>query len=383
MSESVAFEADFTAWRQGFLDRARKAGINPRTLENCVGQLIPEPKVLEKQSGQAEFTLTITDYLDRVVTEKRERQGRSTFRNKRQILSQIAAEYQVDAQVILAIWGIESNYGKTRGDWPVLTALSTLACAGHRSDFFESELIAALQIVEKGDVHPSNLRGSWAGAMGHGQFMPSSFQSYAVDHDNDGRRDIWSDNSTDGIASIANYLKHHGWIENRPALTEISLPEGFDFALTGRHHKLSVEMWSSVGVSSAESAPIPDYGESSVLLPSGARGPAFMVFDNFDVILTYNRAEAYGIAVGHLADRLEGGRPIRKRCPEDLVALTRDGMREVQTLLTQAGFNTYGADGFSGPNTAKALRAYQKVQGLVADGYASGDVLDHLRRQAG
>lgn len=383
MSERIDVEAGFSDWRQAFLDRAIQSGIDPEIVQTCAKQLILEPKILAAQSGQAEFTLTITDYLDRVVTEQRERKGRSAFRNKRQMLSEIASDYQVDAQVILAIWGIESNYGKTCGNWPVLSALATLAFAGHRSDFFETELIAALHIIEKGDVHPSNFRGSWAGAMGHGQFMPSSFQAYAVDHDKDGRRDIWGNDPVDGLASIANYLKHHGWISSRPALTEITLPTGFDFALAGRHHKLPVDMWASVGIRSAENAPIPDYGESSVLLPAGARGPAFMVFDNFDVILTYNRAEAYGIAVGHLANRLEGGRPIRTRCPEDLVALTRDGMREVQTLLTQAGFDTFGADGFSGPNTTKALRAYQKAQGLVADGYASGEVLDHLRAQAG
>lgn len=383
MSDTVILEAEFAAWRRDFLNRATKAGINQDVLANCSEQLALRFEIIEKQSTQAEFILTITEYLDRVITDKRLRKGRLAFRKKRALLSEIAADYQVCAQVILAIWGVESNYGKTRGDWPVFGALATLAFGGHRRDFFETELIAALQIVEHGDIHQSQMQGSWAGAMGHGQFMPSSFLRYAVDYDKDGRRDIWGDDPTDGLASIAHYLQQNGWIMNRPALTEITLPDGFDFTLAGRHLKQPVESWASAGIVSAQGAPIPDYGESSVVLPSGARGPAFMVFDNFDVILSYNRAEAYGIAVAHLANRLEGGRPIRVRCPDDLRALSRDDMREVQTLLTQAGFDTFGADGFTGPNTAKALCAYQQTQGLVADGYASGQILAHLRQHHG
>lgn len=357
--------------------------MSAQTLELCLSYMRPDPRILEKQSNQAEFTLTISQYLDRAVPESRIRKGRARFRSNRALLNAISEHYGVDAQIILAIWGLETDYGTTRGDYPVLRTLATLAQSGHRADFFEDELIAALHIVDTGDAAPASMLGSWAGAMGHGQFMPSSFHRFAVDSDGDGRRDIWGDNPQDGLASIANYLAQHGWQKSRPIYVEVTLPDGFDHALCGRQVTRSANDWAALGVIAAEGGQVPDYGESSVLLPSGATGPAFMTFGNFDVLLTYNRADAYAIAVGLLADRLQGGRPIKVTCPDDLIVLTREGMRELQDRLTGAGYDTLGADGFPGPNTAAALRAYQQDHSLPADGFGSGAMLDHLRRTTG
>lgn len=374
-------EKDFQGWRDAFQKRASQAGVSDRTLQLCASYLRPDARVLEKQSNQSEFTLNITQYLDRVVSDKRIRKGRARYRANRTLLNSVSEQYSIDAQIILAIWGIESNYGATRGDWPVLTALATLAQSGHRADFFEDELIAALKIVDAGDIAPAAMLGSWAGAMGHGQFMPSSFQRFAVDNDTDGRRDIWGDDPRDGLASVANYLAEHGWRMSRPCGVEVVLPDGFDYALAGRQTNRPVAEWARMGVLSADGGPVPDYGDASVILPSGASGPAFMTFGNFDVLLSYNRAEAYAIAVGFLADRVQGGRPIRAKCPDDLVVLNRTKMRELQERLTAAGYDTLGADGFPGPNTAAALRDYQRDNGLVADGFGSGAMLDHLRSQ--
>ncbi|WP_289040368.1 lytic murein transglycosylase [uncultured Aliiroseovarius sp.] len=375
-------EHKFDDWRDAFLSRAREAGLSDATLALCADFLRPDQRILEKQSAQSEFTLTISDYLARAVTDARVRKGRAAHRKYRDLMNKISEAYQVDAQIILAIWGIETDYGTACGDWPVLSALTTLAYAGHRAGFFEDELIAALQIIEAQDITPEGMLGSWAGAMGHGQFMPTSFQVFAVDSDGDGRRNIWGGDPTDGLASIANYLARHGWQMSRPCRAEVTLPVGFDFALAGRQTRKPVSDWTAQGVIAADGTPVPDYGESSVLLPSGASGPAFLTFGNFDALRAYNQADSYVIAVGCLADRLQGGKPVAKICPNDLEVLTHAQMRELQERLTKAGYDTLGADGFSGPNTASALRSYQQDHSLVPDGFGSGAMLRHLRARA-
>ncbi|WP_424941554.1 lytic murein transglycosylase [Aliiroseovarius sp. S253] len=372
----------FGQWLDGYIPKASQAGISQESLQQAMPFLVLDPGIHEKQSNQAEFALNITQYLDRSVTAARVSKGRATFRNQRQILNEIAETYRVDPQAILAIWGIETNYGLIRGDNSVLTALANLAHDGHRAAFFENELTAALTILERGDADASTMVGSWAGAMGHGQFMPSSFLKFAVDHDEDGRSDIWSNDPTDGLASIASYLAQHDWRESQPWGIEVVLPAGFEFTLTGPEHRLTIADLNSMGVRTIADTILPDYGDASVLCPSGATGPAFVVNHNFHVILTYNRAEAYGIAVGHLSDRLAGSRAKITPCPEDLTPLTRSQMAELQTRLTKAGFDTQGADGFTGPNTRTALRAYQTEVGLIPDGFATQALLDGLLQNA-
>lgn len=375
-------ENRFDQWRERYIEKAAQSGVSGETLERAKPYLVLDPDIHARQSNQAEFALNISDYLDRVVTLQRVSKGRATFRNQRQILNDIAEAYRVDPQVILAIWGVETDYGRVRGEHSVLTALGNLAHNGHRADFFETELTTALSIIDGGHVEADAMLGSWAGAMGHGQFMPSSFLSFAVDHDRDGRRDIWSNDPTDGLASIANYLAQHDWHESQPWGIEVLLPDGFDFTQTGPEHRLPIADWNGVGVRTMEGTALPDYGDASVLCPSGATGPAFLVNHNFHVILAYNRAEAYGIAVGHLSDRLAGSRDKITPCPEGLTPLTRSQMAELQTRLTAAGYDTQGADGFTGPNTRAALRAYQSANGQVPDGFATLDLMNGLIQSA-
>ena len=372
----------FDQWLGGYIAKATQSGILQETLQQATPYLVLDPSIHERQSNQSEFALNISQYLDRVVTLDRVSKGRATFRNQRQVLNEIADAYRADPQVILAIWGVETDYGRVRGEHSVLTALANLAHNGHRAAFFEAELTAALSIIDQGHVDAASMVGSWAGAMGHGQFMPSSFLNFAVDHDHDGRRDIWSNDPTDGLASIANYLAQHDWHESQPWGIEVLLPDGFDFTLTGPEHRLPIADLNGMCVRTMEGTALPDYGAASVLCPSGAAGPAFVVNHNFHVILTYNRAEAYGIAVGYLSDRLAGSRAKITPCPEGLTPLTRSQMAQLQTCLTAAGFNTQGADGFTGPNTRTALRAYQNEVGLIPDGFATQALLDGLLQNA-
>lgn len=375
-------EASFDQWLDGFIERAHQAGVSRELLQKTMPFMVLDPDIHDKQSNQSEFALNITQYLDRVVTSDRVSKGRAKFRNQRNILNEVAEAYHVEPQIILAIWGVETNYGCVRGNHSALTALANLAHNGHRAAFFETELSAALSIIEKRHASAEELVGSWAGAMGHGQFMPSSFLKFAVDHDKDGKSDIWSDDPTDGLASIANYLVQHGWRKSQPWGIEVRLPDGFDYTLTGADQRLPIADLNAMGLRSVDGSNLPDYGAASVLCPSGATGPAFVVNHNFHVILTYNRAEAYGIAVGHLSDRLAGSRTKITPCPEGLTPLTRSQMAELQMRLTAAGYDTQGADGFTGPNTRAALRAYQSVIGHVPDGFATLAVLNRLAPSA-
>jgi membrane-bound lytic murein transglycosylase B len=379
LKKSIESEHKFMTWQNQFLLRAADAGVSMQTLAKHIDHIKLDPRVVEKQENQTEFSLNITQYLDRALPEKRILRGRTQFRANRELLNKVTDQYNVEAHVILAIWGIETNYAATLGDWPVLSSLATLACFGYRNSIFEAELVAALKMLERGDVAPEKMLGSWAGAMGHGQFMPTSYLKFAVDSDGDGRSNIWHKDPEDGLSSIANYLAQHGWETGRPSALEIQLPKGFDYSLASRRNKCSVQEWAELGVVAFDGSPIPYYGSSAILLPSGADGPAFMTFGNFDVLLTYNRADAYAIAVGQLADRLQGGPKVQKRCPDDLTVLKRDEMRELQTHLAKLGYDTIGADGFAGPNTNAALRNFQRDNGLTPDGFASGAILEHLR----
>jgi lytic murein transglycosylase len=280
---------------------------------------------------------------------------------------------------VVAIWGLESAYGAMRGDTDIIAAMATLAYDGRRRDFFEEQLIAALRILQAGDISPRQMTGSWAGAMGHTQFMPNSYLDHAVDFDGNGRRNIWSDDPVDALASTANYLRHFGWTTGQPWGMEVVLPQGFDFSLTGERTKRNAAFWHAQGVRLADGGRIPDHGEASILLPAGHRGVALVIFDNFHVIERYNPADAYVIAVGHLSDRIRGGDPFRGSWPREDRALTRAEREELQQRLVRAGFHRYGVDGIVGPQTIDSVRRFQASIGLVPDGYASLRVLERLR----
>ena len=369
----------FGRWIEEFRSRAIAQGISPETFAAAFRGVEYNTGVIEKDRNQSEFTKAIWDYLDSAVSDIRVANGRAALDSHRQILDRIEAEFGVDKEVVVAIWGLESSYGANRGNTPLIEALATLAYDGRRGDFFESQLLAALEIVQSGDVEPGRMTGSWAGAMGHTQFIPTSYLSFAVDFTGDGRRDIWSDDPADALASTAAYLARSGWRKGAPWGGEVTLPVGFDFGQTGERVNKTAAEWAALGVRSAEGREIGDHGPASILLPAGAWGTAFMIFPNFYAIEKYNTADAYVIAVGHLADRIAGGPPIRAAWPRQDRALLAAERRELQERLTQAGFDTGGIDGRIGPNTIAAVRAFQRASGLIPDGYASLDILRRLR----
>ncbi|MBF9031240.1 lytic murein transglycosylase [Rhodobacterales bacterium HKCCE3408] len=369
----------FRRWIEGFRGRAQSAGISAATFDRAFRDVELNTRVLERDRNQSEFTRALWDYLDTAVSDSRVRNGREAVRDNRRTLQAIESAYRVEAEVVAAIWGLESAYGEVRGDTNIIEAMATLAYDGRRRRFFEAQLIAALRILQAGDVDARHMTGSWAGAMGHTQFMPTSFLDYAVDATGDGRRDIWSDNPADALASTANYLRRFGWTYGQPWGMEVVLPRGFDFSQTGERIKRDVSHWNAMGVRLPDGRPIPDHGRSSILLPAGAAGVALVIFDNFHVIERYNPADAYVIAVGHLSDRIGGGGPFQAGWPRGDRALSFDERQELQRRLTAAGFPPGAVDGIIGPNTIDAVRRYQASQGLIPDGYASLAILQRLR----
>ncbi len=369
---------DVAAWIAAFRPRAEAAGITAATLDAALTDVALRPDVVEKDRNQTEFTRTIWDYLDKAVSDDRIAAGQKALKKRDHLLDGIEAKYGVDRQVLLAIWGLESSYGVVRGDIPTVAALVTLASSTRRGAYFERELLAALRILQEGDVAPAAMKGSWAGAMGHTQFMPSSYLALAVDFDGDGRRDIWGDDPGDALASTAAFLARYGWRKGAPWGVEVTLPAGFDYRLSGEKIHHSAAEWQTMGVARAGGGDLPDCGPSSVLLPGGARGAAFLICPNFHVIEHYNPADAYVIAVGHLGDRILGGGPIQAAWPRDLRALTLEERVALQHRLTLAGFDAGGADGRIGPLTQAAIRAFQTSISVVPDGYASLDVLKRL-----
>jgi len=373
-----AANARFDAWKRGFRAEAAAAGVAGAVYDRTMAGVAYRPDVVERDRNQAEFTLALWEYLDSAVSDSRIDNGREAARANARVLAEIEARYRVEARIVAAVWGIESAYGAQRGDIPVLDALATLAFDGRRSRFFREQLIAALKIMQTGDTTPDRMLGSWAGAMGHTQFIPTSYQAYAQDFRGDGRRDIWSDDPTDALASTANYLARHGWSWGQPWGIEVALPRGFDHALAGETRKSAAE-WMALGVRAADGGRLPDHGPARILLPAGARGPALMLFRNFDVIRRYNPADSYAIAVGHLGDRIAGGETFRAGWPRGDRPLRLAERKELQERLTRAGFDTGGVDGIIGPNTVAALRRWQAARGMVPDGYASFETLEELR----
>ncbi len=367
------------AWIAGFRARALHEGIDAATLARAFEGLSADAAVIRSDRTQAEFTRTLREYLQAAVSEARIAEGRAALGRHAALFDAIEARHGVDRHVIAAIWGLESAYGATRGDLPVIRSLATLAQDGRRGAFFEAELLAALRILQRGDVPPARLTGSWAGAMGHTQFMPTSYLAHAVDFDGDGRADIWGDDPADALASAAAYLAAHGWTAGQPWAVEVTLPGGFDHGLAGKDQRRAAADWSAMGLRKAGGGPLPDQGAGAVLLPAGAQGPAFLIFGNFGVLARYNAADSYVIGVGHLADRLRGGPPIIGGWPSCDRALQAAERQELQERLTRAGFSTQGADGRIGPNTVAAIRAYQRAAGLVADGHPSVALLERLR----
>ena len=372
-------QSGFRDWVGDFRPRALAQGIRPRTFDIAFKTVMFDRKVVERDRNQSEFTKTLWDYLDSATSDARVRNGKAALRKHAKLLDRIEAKYGVQKEVVVAIWGLESAYGTFRGKTPIIQAMASLAYDGRRGEFFEEQLIDALKILQQGDTTQDNLRGSWAGAMGHTQFMPGSFQRLAVDHDGDGKRDIWGDDPADALASTANYLKSNGWQTGVPWGVEVKLPKSFDYMEAKREVARLPSAWARKGVVGLDGKPVQDFGPASVLLPAGHTGAAFLIFANFEVIETYNTADAYVIGVGHLSDRIIGGDRIKGSWPRKDRALTFKERVELQKRLTAAGFDTEGVDAKIGPLTIEAVRNYQRSQGLVPDGYASLAILKRLR----
>ena len=369
----------FADWRAGFEARAVEAGISAPVVRDALNGVSYDPEVIKRDRNQSEFTKTVWEYLSTAVSDARVANGRKALARMGDALDRIEAEYGVDKHIVTAIWGLESAYGTFRGGKDVIRSLATLAFDARRAAFFEGQLLDALRILEAGDVAPRAMVGSWAGAMGHTQFMPGSYLSYAVDFDGDGKRSIWGDVAVDALASTANYLSEFGWVTDQPWGVEVMLPEGFDYRLAARETLKLPSDWAALGVRGTDGAAVPDHGMASVLLPAGAQGVAFLIFENFAVLERYNTADAYVIGVGHLADRLRGGSGFQGSWPLGDRGLSFDERIELQERLTALGFDTVKIDAKIGPLTINAVRGFQDSVGLVPDGYASPALLERLR----
>lgn len=372
--------AQFAQWLRDVHQEALGRGISESTLQATLDKARYLPDVIVKDQYQPEFTRPIWEYLDSAVSPARVRRGQEMLEQYREPADAASRRYGVPPSVIVAIWGIESNYGSNFGNFQTVDALATLGFEGRRKNWARSQLLDALSIIDRGDIAADRMIGSWAGAMGNTQFLPSSFLKYAVDADGDGRRDIWG-SIPDVLASTANFLFQEGWRPGQPWGEEVVLPPGFDYALLDSGKTwLDLAQWEALGVRPAADSGKATLTGASLLLPAGARGPAFLIGPNFRALLRYNNSNSYALAVGLLADAIDGSAGLSAVWPRDTATLGRDDIRLMQNLLNAQGFDAGEADGLMGPATAKALRAFQTEIGLPADGYPTPQLLERMKR---
>lgn len=352
-------------------------GITAATFDAHVRPVTPDTTVLALLDYQPEFRTPIWDYLAGLVDEERVADGKAMLAQHAATLARVEEAYGVDPETVVAVWGVESDFGSTFGKRPLLESLATLSCMGRRQDFFRGELMATLRILQDGDVRPEGLVGSWAGAFGHTQFMPSTYRRIAVDFDGDGRRDLVG-SIPDALASTANYLKRSGWRTSQPWGYEVRVPEGFNTGLAGRTNRHPVSYWTSRGIRRVDGGALPDYDRSALILPAGRDGPAWLVFRNFDAIYSYNAAESYAFAIALLSDRLRGREGPVASWPTDDPGLSRKQRREVQQLLIARGHDIGEVDGIIGSASREAIKLEQARLGLPADGRASQKLLRAL-----
>lgn len=370
--------AGFQAWLGGFATEARAAGIDVQTINSTLARAQWQPRVLELDRAQPEFTRTPWAYLDSAVSPKRVAQGQSQRHLHAEALEAAERRYGVPASIITAIWGMESNYGSNFGSFSTVDALATLAYDGRRRAWARGELLAALRIVQRGDIAADTLLGSWAGAMGHTQFLPSVYLAYAVDGDGDGRRDIWGSVS-DVVASTANFLAQSGWRPDQPWGVEVQLPPGFDYARAELSVRQASGAWALEGVRGVANQALPQLPDASILTPAGVRGPAILVGPNYRALLRYNNSTNYALGVGLLARQIDGGAGLTTPWPRELPAMSRSEIQTLQQLLNARRLNAGAPDGVAGPATRAAVRRLQHSLGLPADGYATHELLQRLQ----
>ncbi|PWT89687.1 MAG: lytic murein transglycosylase [Proteobacteria bacterium] len=371
--------ANFPNCIAGMWPDAARRGVSRATFEAATRDLSPDLRIMDLLDQQPEFTKAFWDYLDLLVSDARIARGRELLAQYKPIFDAMEKAYGVDRYVVAAIWGVESNYGTMGGDRPVLRSTATLACVGRRQAYFRDEFLSTLEILQRGDVAAEDLKGSWAGAFGPTQFMPSSFKRFAVDFDGDGRRDVVN-SVADVVASTANNLKLDGWVPGQTWGYEVVVPAQFNYMLADRARPLTIAEWQKLGITRAGGKKFPRPGDRAYLLiPAGARGPAFLMLQNFRVIMKYNPAEAYALAIGHLADRVRGDGPIAQPWPRDERVLSLAERYELQQHLASRGFDVGAPDGRLGGKSRSAIMQFQASVGLPPDGFASASVLDRLR----
>jgi membrane-bound lytic murein transglycosylase B len=378
-----ADESSFNQCLRRMRAETAEAGFSSSFLDKVFATATYEPRVIEADRTQPEFNETLKTYLERRVTPERVKRGRAMARRYEQLLARVEKEYGVQPKFLVALWGLETDYGGSLGSTPVLSSLATLTCDGRRGAFFKAELVSALRILGRGDVDLKELTGSWAGAMGHTQFMPSTYLTYGVDGDGDTRIDL-RNSIPDAIFSAARLLRSLGWDRGARWGREVSLPDGFPFEHAYSDEPQSLDKWRELGVKSADGSPLPDAPlDATLLVPVGHRGPAFLAYDNFRALSQWNRSESYSLAVALLADRIAGSPEWRRELPADAEPLSRERVRALQRQLAALGFDPGRADGVLGPGTRRAISAFQRSRKLVADGYPDEALLEALAASSG
>ncbi len=371
---------DFGAWLAAVKLEAASRGISQPTIAAAFRDLEPLARVIELDRRQPEFTTTFWGYVSRAVSENRIARGKELLAKHGRLLRELRQRYGVPPRVLVAFWGLETNYGSNMGGFPVIGALATLAYDNRRADFFRSELFDALRIVDRGHISAGRMVGSWAGAMGHVQFLPSTYLRHAVDHNGDGRRDIWN-SVPDALASAANYLRAIAWNAGELWGREVRLPPDFDIGQANLKTRKSVREWRQLGVRKANGSNLPNADVmGAIMLPGGHKGPAFLVYRNFDVIMEWNRSLLYALAVGILSDRIGDRPPLVATAPPDERPMSRREVEEIQQLLVSLGYEVGEVDGVVGAQTRAALRSFQQSAKLPPDGYPTPLLLERLRR---
>ena len=365
--------------------QAIASGVSGSTYDRYTQNLSPDYSVIDKLNYQPEFSTPIWDYLSGLVDNERVQAGQQKLAQHRVVLNRVEQTYGVPAETVVAVWGVESNYGDISGKYPLLQALGTLSCEGRRQSYFRGEFFATMRILQRGDLTQDQLYGSWAGAFGHTQFMPSTYERLAVDFDGDGRRDLVS-STTDALASTANFLKRAGWQTGMPWGFEVKIPQGVSIAGESRRNKRSLNSWIAQGVTRTDGTALIQGNLSGstpagLITPAGANGPAFLVFKNFDAIYSYNAAESYGLAIAHLSDRLQGGSTFRTAWPTDDAGTSRAERREIQQFLIQRGYDIGAVDGLIGDKSRQAIQKEQSRLGLNPTGRAGQQILRAFRQE--
>ena len=380
-----AVQNDFQQCLTNLRSQAIASGVTGLTYDRYTQNLTPDYSVIEKLNYQPEFSTPIWDYLSGLVDEERVQFGQQKLAQYREVLNRVAASYGVPAETVVAVWGVESNFGNISGSYPLLQALGTLSCEGRRQSFFRGEFFTTMRILQRGDLTEAQMKGSWAGAFGHTQFMPSTYEELAVDFDGDGRRDLVSSTS-DALASTANFLKKRGWQTGMPWGFEVRIPDDMSIAGESRRNKKSLSSWMSRGVVRADGSALVQGNLSSssaagLMAPAGANGPVFLVFKNFDAIYSYNAAESYALAIAHLSDRLQGNGGFSKAWPTDDAGTSRAERREIQQFLLNKGYDIGTVDGLIGDKSRQAIRQEQIRLGLSPTGRAGQQILAAFRNE--